>query len=83
MRLGWGMGQPPSGLLLILQTLIPGYLDGHTGTGGMRGSRDIPLPRNREELAGRTFDSRKRGKVKRTAEGIVGKKETSLNSLSW
>lgn len=83
MRLGWGVGQLLSRLLLPLQTLIPGCLGGHTGTGGMGGSRDIPLPRDREELAGHRFDSRKRGKVKRKAEGNVRKKEDLAKYLSW
>jgi hypothetical protein len=82
-RLGWGMGQPLSRLLLPLQTLIPGCLGGHTGTGGMGGSRDIPLPRDKEELTGHRLDSRKRGKVKRKAEGKVGTKEDLAKYLSW
>lgn len=55
---------------------IPGCLGGHTGMGGTGGSRDIPLPRDREELAGHRFDSggrRSRGRQKEVWE-------TSLNT---
>lgn len=62
--------------------LIPGCLGGHTGTGGTGGSRDIPLPRDREELAGHRFDSGKRERVKRKAEGSVGTKGDLAKHLS-
>lgn len=83
MRLGWGMGQLLSRLWLPLQTLIPGSLGGHSGTGGRGGSRDTPLPRDREELEGHRFDLRKRGKVKRKARGNVGMKGDLAKHLSW